>query len=199
MKVLAAISAALLFLFLTVSTPAFSQDDKDRTAQQDGKAKDKNHDNDKKDNSKEQPRRDERDARQDQRHDDARQENRDNHQGDRDHTNNNVQQQPESRHGSEVDRDHDQHRVDSRRVEHIPDGQFRASFGRQHRFHVDRASVYGQPQPIVVYGGYSFELVNAWPSDWSFDDDCYIDYDDGQYWLFNANRPGLRIEVIVMD
>jgi hypothetical protein len=98
MKVLAAISAAFLFFFLTVSTPAFSQDDKDRTAQQEGKiVKDKNHDNDKKDNSKEQPRRDERDAHQDQRHDDARQENRDNHQGDRDHTNNNVRQQQESR------------------------------------------------------------------------------------------------------
>lgn len=195
MKIFAAISAALLFLFLTVSTPAFSQDDKDRATQQEDKAKGKNHDNDKKDNSKEQPRRDERDARQDQQHDDARQANRDNHQGDRDHTNTNVRQQQ----GPKADRDHDQHKVEGRRVERIPDDRFRASFGRQHRFHVDRARVYGQPQPIVVYGGYSFEFVNAWPSDWSFDDDCYVDYDDGQYWLFNANRPGLRIAVLVME
>jgi hypothetical protein len=64
---------------------------------------------------------------------------------------------------------------------------------------VNRSQVYSQQQPIVVYGGYEFELVNAWPSDWSFDDDCYVDYDDGQYWLYDFNRPGMRVAVIVIE
>ena len=204
MKFLAAVSAGFLLLFLTVSMPAFSQDDRDRGTQQGDKARDRDKD---KDNSRQQPRPDDRGARQDQRRDDsrpaARQENRDNRQQDRDRDNNNgVRQQEERREQRPVehaDRNHDQRRGEGRRVERIPDDRFRASFGREHRFHVDRARVYSQPQPIVIYGGYSFELVEAWPSDWSFDDDCYVDYDGGQYWLYDARRPGMRIAVIVLE
>ena len=53
-------------------------------------------------------------------------------------------------------------------------------------------------QPVVVYGGYSFQLVDAWPSDWSYDDDCYIDDVDGEYFLFDAFHPGVRIAVFVI-
>jgi len=53
-------------------------------------------------------------------------------------------------------------------------------------------------QPVVVYSGYSFQLVDAWPVDWGFDDDCYIDYVDGEYFLFNAFHPGVRIAVFVI-
>src|SRR6266496_3501810 len=199
MKFLAAVSAGFLLLFLTVSMPAFSQDDRDRGTQQGDKARDRDKD---KDNSRQQPRPDDRGARQDQRRDDsrpaARQENRDNRQQDRDRDNNNGVRQQEERPVEHADRNHDQRRGEGRRVERIPDDRFRASFGREHRFHVDRARVYSQPQPIVIYGGYSFELVEAWPSDWSFDDDCYVDYDGGQYWLYDARRPGMRIAVIVL-
>ena len=37
----------------------------------------------------------------------------------------------------------------------------------------------GRPQ--FQYGGYSFVLADAWPADWSYDDDCYIDYIDGEF------------------
>lgn len=80
---------------------------------------------------------------------------------------------------------------------HIPDNQFRSHFGRQHTFHVQRSQIVNVSQPVVVYGGYSFELVDAWPADWSYDDDCYIDYVDDQYYLFDLLHPGVRIIVIV--
>jgi hypothetical protein len=222
MRFLAAISAALLFLFLAFSTPAFSQEDKDRAAQQEDKSKDKDKDKDKEQNkndkNREQPRRDNPGAREAQpaQHDqerreqprpDVRQENRDAQQQNRDRENrdrnNNAMRQEEQRQEQRpvqnADRDRDQHRGVGRRVERIPDDRFRASFGREHRFHVDRERVYSQPQPVVIYGGYSFQLVDAWPRDWSFDDDCYVDYDDGQYWLYDLNRPGMRIAVVVLE
>lgn len=224
MRFLAAVSAVFLFLFLTVSTPAFSQEDKDRAAQQEDKSKDKDKEPNKSDRNREQPRRDspgaqqaqpaqhDQSARQDQdrreeSRPDARQENHQAQQQDQDrenrarNNNNNMRQEQEERReqGQLEHADHDQHRVEGRRVERIPDDRFRASFGREHRFHVDRDRVYSQPQPVVVYGGYSFQLVDAWPRDWSFDDDCYVDYYDGQYWLYDANRPGMRIAVVVLE
>lgn len=92
----------------------------------------------------------------------------------------------------------DQNRPAADRGRHIPDDQFRAHFGRQHTFHVQRTEVVNVSQPVVVYGGYSFQLVDAWPSDWGFDDDCYVDYIDGEYFLFDVMHPGVRIAVFVV-
>jgi hypothetical protein len=48
------------------------------------------------------------------------------------------------------------------------------------------------------YGGYTFELVDAWPGDWAYTDDCYIDYVDGEYFLFDLLHPGVRIALFVV-
>lgn len=92
----------------------------------------------------------------------------------------------------------DQNHPAADRGRHISDDQFRAHFGREHTFHVRREQVVNVSQPVVVYGGYSFELVDAWPSDWSYDDDCYVDYIDGEYFLFDIRHPGIRIAVFVV-
>jgi hypothetical protein len=81
----------------------------------------------------------------------------------------------------------------------IPDDQFRTHFGREHHFHVQREQVVNVSQPVVVYGGYSWQLAEPWPSDWSYDDDCYIDEVDGEYFLFDAFHPGVRIAVFIAD
>ena len=81
----------------------------------------------------------------------------------------------------------------------IPDDQFRTHFGREHHFHVQREQVVNVSQPVVVYGGYSWQLAEPWPSDWSYDDDCYIDEVDGEYFLFDALHPGIRIAVFIAD
>ena len=79
---------------------------------------------------------------------------------------------------------------------HIPDDKFRASFGREHHFNARTVIVSGQPQ--FQYGGYSFQLVDAWPAGWAYTDDCYIDYIDGEYFLFDLTHPGVRIALFVV-
>jgi hypothetical protein len=79
---------------------------------------------------------------------------------------------------------------------HIPDDKFKAHFGHGHTFRAQTVIVAGQPQ--FQYGGYSFQLVDAWPAGWAYTDDCYIDYIDGEYFLFDLLHPGVRIAVFVV-
>jgi len=83
------------------------------------------------------------------------------------------------------------------RSAHIPDDRFRAQFGRSHKFVAQRPVVVGG-QSQFVYGGYTFVLVDAWPPDWAYTDDCYIDYTDGDYYLYDLNHPGFRIALFVV-
>ena len=80
---------------------------------------------------------------------------------------------------------------------HIPDDRFRAQFGRGHVFKVQRPVAVEGGQGFV-YGGYSFVLVDAWPSDWAYTDDCYVDDVDGEYFLFDMFHPGVRIALMVV-
>jgi hypothetical protein len=79
---------------------------------------------------------------------------------------------------------------------HIPDDKFKANFGRGHHFRAQGVIVQGQPQ--FQYGGYTFELVDVWPVGWAYTDDCYIDYIDGEYFLFDLLHPGVRIAIVVV-
>jgi len=81
---------------------------------------------------------------------------------------------------------------------HIPDDRFRAQFGRGHAFPVQRTTVV-EGQQGFVYSGYTFVLVDAWPGDWAYTDDCYIDYVDGEYFLFDLLHPGMRIALFVVE
>ena len=80
----------------------------------------------------------------------------------------------------------------------IPDDRFHAQFGRGHTFPVRRTTVV-EGQQGFVYGGYTFVLVDAWPSDWAYTDDCYVDYVDGDYFLFDLLHPGMRIALFVVE
>jgi DNA mismatch repair ATPase MutL len=74
----------------------------------------------------------------------------------------------------------------------IPDERFHASFGREHHFrvgHVDNRR--------FQYGGYWFVYNEAWPREWSYDDDFYIDYIDGQYYLIDLTHPGIQLLLVV--
>jgi hypothetical protein len=79
---------------------------------------------------------------------------------------------------------------------HIPDDKFRAHFGRSHTFTARTVIVSGQPQ--FQYSGYSFQLVDVWPVGWAYTDECYIDYIDGEYFLFDLLHPGIRVAVFVV-
>ena len=78
----------------------------------------------------------------------------------------------------------------------IPDDKFRAHFGRQHTFSVHPTTVGEHPQ--FQYGGYTFNIVEVWPADWTYTDDCYVDYIDGEYFLFDLRHPGIRLALVVV-
>lgn len=81
----------------------------------------------------------------------------------------------------------------------IPDQDFRAHFGREHHFAPRVLQPY-QGRPGFSYGGYTFVLVDAWPSEWVYDDDdYYIDYVDGDYWMYNVLYPGARVMVMIVQ
>ena len=82
---------------------------------------------------------------------------------------------------------------------HIPDQKFHAQFGRSHTFHPSRPVVVQGGQQGIVYGGYTFVFVDAWPAEWAYDDDCYVDYVDGEYFLFDLLHPGVRIALFVVE
>jgi hypothetical protein len=94
-----------------------------------------------------------------------------------------------------------QHARPAGKSAHIPDPKFKANFGRQHSFKVNRVInqttvVVGQTQ--FVYGGYTFVFLDPWPVEWAFSDDCYIDYVDDDYFLFDVFHPGIRIALFVV-
>jgi hypothetical protein len=79
----------------------------------------------------------------------------------------------------------------------IPDDKFRAHFGRQHTFVVNHPTIVGG-QPRFQYGGYSFTIVDVWPAGWAYTDQCYIDYIDGEYFLFDLAHPGVQVALVVV-
>ena len=180
MKTLGTISLAVVFLLIAGSVSMYSQDREDSRPGQAQEEKDKGKANNKdkdKDKDKDRPV--------------ARPEGREQPGAER-------QEQKEQRHDERMDRDQGQHRV-AQKGKKIPDEKFRSNFGRQHTFKVQRTQVINVAQPTVVYGGYTFQLVEAWPTVWGFDDPVYIDYDPvaDQYFMINELHPDIRISVFV--
>lgn len=80
-------------------------------------------------------------------------------------------------------------------AQRIPQERFQTSFGREHHFHVRHLD----DRKRFQYGGYWFEVTQPWPTGWSYDDDCYIEDDDGSYYLVDLLHPDIRVLVIVVE
>ena len=80
----------------------------------------------------------------------------------------------------------------------IPDDRFRAQFGREHIFHIDRAYIVAGGYSRFQYGGFWFGMYDPWPGDWYYTDDIYVDYVDGGYYLYSPMHPGVRISIRVV-
>jgi hypothetical protein len=219
MRILGALCTLALFLFLIAPAPGYAQDredNKQNQPQDDNKAKDNNNDKAKENNrapeNDKARQQDDRNARPNEaRPQDDRNAGRQQDRQNRPEANRPEQQQQRDEHqGQEqrpmdnnrrvdqgMGRDQNQHQAGDR-GRRIPDDQFRSHFGREHRFHVQRAQIVNVSQPVVVYGGYSFQLVDPWPAEWSYDDDCYIEDVDGEYFLYDVLHPGMRIAVFVV-
>jgi hypothetical protein len=79
----------------------------------------------------------------------------------------------------------------------IPDADFHAHFGREHHFHVGHPQVVNG-QSRFQFGGYAFTFVEAWPVGWGYDDDFFIDFIDGQYYLIDLRHPEVRLALVVV-
>lgn len=86
---------------------------------------------------------------------------------------------------------HDEH------MRRIDDEHFRSHFGHDHHFAIGHVTIVGGRRHFG-YGGYNFEMVDEWPHGWSYRDNCYIDFVDGGYFLFNLAHPGIRISLTVL-
>lgn len=214
MKILGTISLAALFFLMAGSVATYSQDRDQAGPDQAQEQKDKARNNDNQDTQedkavKREDKQENKDAskpekRPEQEQPETRQEEHPDKNATKQEQKQQKQEQKEQRSEQKSDQrmergDQHQHPAAANQGRHIPDDKFRAHFGRQHTFHVHRTEVINVSQPVVVFGGYSFELVDAWPSDWDFDDDCYIDYVDGDYFLFDTFHPGIRIAVFVVE
>jgi hypothetical protein len=91
-----------------------------------------------------------------------------------------------------------EHRRRAGKSAHIPDDKFRASFGRQHKVVINRPVIV-EGVPRFQFAGFWFEIVDPWPAEWLYTDDCYIDYVDGEYFLFDLLHPGVRIALFVVE
>jgi hypothetical protein len=79
----------------------------------------------------------------------------------------------------------------------IPDDRFRANFGREHVFVINRPVIV-EGHPRFQYGGYWFGFNQPWPVGWLYTDGVYVDYVDGGYFLYNPFHPGIRVVIIVI-
>jgi primosomal protein N' len=84
----------------------------------------------------------------------------------------------------------------------IPENHFRGYFGRDHGFRIYNRSleIFGG-HPRFQYEGYWFCVVDPWPEYWSAywyeNDDVYIDYVGGGYYMYNRRYPRDRIAITV--
>ena len=118
--------------------------------------------------------------------------------------------QPEERHAQQDQNKSEQDRPAQRDAQHeqqaergngnhgrIPDDRFRANFGHEHVFVINRPVII-EGQPRFQYGGYWFGFSQPWPVDWLYTDNVYVDFVDGGYYLYNPFHPGIRIVIIVI-
>jgi len=74
----------------------------------------------------------------------------------------------------------------------IPDNSCRAHFGRDHSFRMIRPRMV-KGYNRIQYSGYWFGFNEPWPSGWSYNDNVYVEYVRGDYYLYNPRHSGIRI------
>jgi hypothetical protein len=83
------------------------------------------------------------------------------------------------------------------RSNRIPEDKFRASFGRQHTFVISRPVIV-ENRPRFQFSGFWFEVIDPWPAGWAFTDECFVDFIDGEYFLFDVLHPNERVVVFLV-
>ncbi len=72
----------------------------------------------------------------------------------------------------------------------IPADRYKANFGKEHHFRVSQAEYSSRR---FQYSGYSFGFVDVWPSNWLYTQDVFVVEINGMYYLCNASYPGVNL------
>jgi hypothetical protein len=168
MKLVGAISTAVLSLSLGISIPAYAQ--QDQHEQQDENKDKAAQEKEKKVQPEKAVKPDEKNARQDEKS--AKPEEKS---AQEEHA---QQSKPEQKEG----------------VGRIPADRFKANFGREHSFRVSESDYRNHR---FQYGGYWFGFASVWPSNWLYTQDVYVVEINGQYYLCNASYPGVNLMLSV--
>ncbi len=74
----------------------------------------------------------------------------------------------------------------------ISNANYSAHFGNGHSFRMGRPQLSGGYNRFQ-YGGYSFGYNQGWPSGWGYDDNFYVVYLNGAYFLCDLRFPGVEL------
>ena len=74
----------------------------------------------------------------------------------------------------------------------ISNANYTSHFGHGHSFHMGHPEMSGGYNRFQ-YGGYSFGYNQGWPVGWGYNDDFYVEYIDGAYYLCDLRFPGIQI------
>jgi flagellar motor protein MotB len=187
MKLVGAISTAVLTLALGIGIPAYAQqeqheqeENKDKPAQE----KEKNPQPEKA------AKQEEKSAQQQDKNVKQEEKNAQQHE-----TNSKEEKKAQQQHSQEAKPAKQDEHARSDGKGRIPEDRFRAHFGQEHRFRVSQADYRNRR---FQYGGYWFGFVQPWPSNWLYTQDVYVIEIDGVYYLCNANYPGVNITLNVV-
>ena len=84
----------------------------------------------------------------------------------------------------------------------IPDVRFHMYFGHEHHFRIGGLPLlFVGGYPRFQYDGFWFTFADPWPPDWAATwyetDDCYVDWVNDGYYLFDLAHPGVAIALNV--
>jgi len=76
----------------------------------------------------------------------------------------------------------------------IPDDRYKANFGQEHSLRVSEGDYRNHR---FQYGGYWFGFVDPWPSNWLYTQNVYVIDIGGVYYLCNPAYPGVNVALNV--
>jgi hypothetical protein len=114
----------------------------------------------------------------------------------------NAQQQKNNKEEKNTQEQHAQETKSGNQQDHargngggqIPQDRYKAHFGSDHRFRVTESNYRDRH---FQYGGYSFGFVDAWPSNWLYTQEVFVVEINGVYYLCNASYPGVNLALSI--
>jgi hypothetical protein len=190
MKLVGAISTAVLSLSLGVGVPAYAQQEHHEQQEEKGKpaaGKDKQA-------QPEHAKQEENSKQEDnaKRQENAQPEKSGRQENARQEKNGKQENKAREQHAQETKSNNQQDHARGNGGGRIPEDRYKANFGRDHRFRVTESNYRDRR---FQYGGYSFGFVDAWPGNWLYTQDVYVVEINGVYYLCNASYPGVNLEL----